>query len=67
MSFDTVSERFALKRSNFVLDPEKDFGCFARKDIDVQGLRRAFALISLLTSHPSVCSSDLTAPANRIL
>ena len=38
MNFDTVSERFALKRSNFVLNPEKDFGCFARKDIDVQGL-----------------------------
>jgi hypothetical protein len=37
-TFATVAERFALKRSNFVLDPEKDFECFARKDIDIAGL-----------------------------
>jgi hypothetical protein len=37
-AFATVAERFALKRSNFVLDPERDFDCFARTDIDVQGL-----------------------------
>lgn len=36
--FATVAERFALTRSNFVLDPERDFDCFARSDIDVQGL-----------------------------
>ena len=33
-TFATVAERFALKRSNFVLDPETDYDCFARKDID---------------------------------
>jgi len=37
-AFPSVAERFALTRSNFVLDPEKDYGCFARKDIDIQGL-----------------------------
>lgn len=34
----SVAERFALTRSNFVLDPERDFKCFARSDIDVAGL-----------------------------
>src|SRR5437867_10356194 len=42
-TFATVAERFALKRSNFVLDPETDHECFARKDIDtskiLEGLR----------------------------
>src|SRR5713226_5851873 len=42
-TFTTVAERFALKRSNFVLDPETDYECFARKDIDTskiaEGLR----------------------------
>jgi hypothetical protein len=37
-TFPTVAARFALKRSNFVLDPEKDYKCFARSDIDVNGL-----------------------------
>src|SRR6266498_5565751 len=36
--FETVASRFALTKSNFVLDPEKDYKCFARSDIDVQGL-----------------------------
>lgn len=36
--FTSVAERFALTRSNFVLDPEKDFTCFARKDIDVTAI-----------------------------
>src|SRR5437899_2941563 len=37
-TFATVAERFALKRSNFVLDPETDFTCFARKDIDTNDI-----------------------------
>lgn len=36
--FTSVAERFALKRSNFVLDPETDYACFARKDIDVAAI-----------------------------
>lgn len=35
---NTVAARFALKRSNFVLDPEVDYKCFARSDIDVTAL-----------------------------
>jgi hypothetical protein len=37
-TFNSVAERFALTRSNFVLDPEKDFLCFARRDIDISSL-----------------------------
>src|SRR5437588_5364395 len=33
-TYETVADRFALRRSNFVLDPEIDYDCFARKDID---------------------------------
>jgi hypothetical protein len=36
--FETVSDRFALKRSNFVLDPEQDYECFARSDVDVRAM-----------------------------
>src|SRR5262245_43870144 len=35
---NTVAARFALTRSNFVLDPEVDYKCFARSDIDVAAL-----------------------------
>ncbi|MGA2974365.1 MAG: hypothetical protein ABSF77_03565 [Spirochaetia bacterium] len=37
-TFETVAQRFALTRSNFVLDPERDYTCFARKDIDINSL-----------------------------
>jgi hypothetical protein len=37
-AFVSVADRFALKRSNFVLDPEKDYACFARRDIDVAAI-----------------------------
>jgi len=37
-TFATVAQRFALTRSNFVLDPEKDYACFARNDIDIAAL-----------------------------
>jgi hypothetical protein len=37
-TFATVAERFALTRSNFVLDPEADYACFARTDIDVAAI-----------------------------
>jgi hypothetical protein len=36
--FTSVADRFGLKRSNFVLDPDVDYTCFARKDIDVAAI-----------------------------
>ncbi len=43
-SLKTVSQRFALKRANFVLDPEKDFACFARSDVDVKGITERLSI-----------------------
>lgn len=42
--FQTVAERFALTRSNFVLDPETDFKCFARKDIDTNSIAESLRI-----------------------
>lgn len=33
-----ISEKFGLKRDNFILDPIEDFDCFARDDIAVQDI-----------------------------
>src|SRR5205823_3442304 len=35
---ETVEERFALSRPNFILDPATDSDCFARADLDVHRL-----------------------------
>ena len=31
-----ISQRYGLQRENFILDPLKDTGCFARDDIDTR-------------------------------
>lgn len=33
-----IAEKFGLKRDNFILDPIKDFECFARDDIAIQDI-----------------------------
>lgn len=37
-TYGSVAERFALRRSNFVLDPEIDYDCFARNDVDTNDI-----------------------------
>lgn len=31
-----IAQRFGLRRDNFILDPVKDYACFARNDISIQ-------------------------------
>lgn len=36
MTESTISERYGLRRENFILDPLKDTDCFARVDVDTR-------------------------------
>ena len=39
-----VGAKYGLTRDNFLLDPLEDFECFAREDIDINGIRDGLAV-----------------------
>ena len=48
-----VAEKYGLQRENFILDPLRDFECFARVDIDTRSSRRISIQILSQVWHPS--------------